>query len=134
MKRAGGRLGKIGEGHAPPCLAVSRPFAWALNSPQFPCPRRKAQTPHIPFLLQLLCPTRTQPAWPSSASLLPASQSLHLQTLLLGSPPPPSRGGWGREVCPNVLPRMPYRLPSTPYPASQRSQRLWSFLCPTNIY
>lgn len=30
-----------------------------------------------------------------------------------------------------LLPLMPYRLPSTPYLASWRSQRLRSFLCPT---
>lgn len=91
-------------GRARPSLpAVSRPSTpQPLNSPQFPAlgrpgaARRNAQIPLTPFLLQLPCPPGTHPAQPSSASLLPASQSLHLLALCLGCP----RGGeaWGRQA------------------------------------
>lgn len=89
-------------GHAPPSQLSPGPPPQPLNSPQFPAlgrpgaARRNAQIPLTPFLLQLPCPPGTHPAQPSSASLLPASQSLHLLALCLGCP----RGGeaWGRQA------------------------------------
>lgn len=90
-----------GEGRRRACPSLPGCLQALCLAPQlsrFPAPEGKPRPLTSPSFSS--GSAHTHPARLASTSLLPASQSLHFLTLLLGSPQ--SRGGWGRELCPNV--------------------------------